>query len=253
MAHTKDSILAFLKDLNINYAVYDHAPVATCELHTNALKELGVDCTGQAKNLFLKAPSGAGKMKNRVFLVSALVDTIVDSKELSKRMGIKASAPLRFGNDELFDKLLQIPKGSVTPLCMANESANEIVLILDEQLKKHKQCIFHPMTNESSVIFSPEDLDTFAQKACPGRVQWVDFAASSPLEVPELGAQAVCEKPQDSAPAKKKEDTKKKDEDAEEKPEKKEQHFAEDHYFTPTAWEDGPFTKAHVKWLLKSH
>lgn len=252
MPYCKESILTYLKELNISSKVYTHPPVATCELHTQALSQLGADCTGQAKNLFFKAPSGAGKMKNRLFLVSALVNTTVDTKELSKRMGIKASAPLRFGNDDLFDTLLQVPKGSVTPLCMANESTNEIVLLLDEEFRKHPQCIFHPMTNEASIVLSPQDLDLFAQKACPGRFMWVDFSQTSPLEVAEIGATPVTKEEAVTKQERSPKAKSPKKRDVSPKNPTKEQLFAEDQFFTITAWEDGPFVTAHQGWL-KTH
>ncbi|CAE7248483.1 unnamed protein product [Symbiodinium microadriaticum] len=48
-------------------------------------------------------------------------------------MGIKASSPLRLASDDIFDDVLQIPKGSVNPFVLAQESCSEIFLLLDKQ------------------------------------------------------------------------------------------------------------------------
>lgn len=263
--YTKETILTKLKDLKIDCKTYAHASVMTCETHDAAIKELGVSAEGLAKNLFFKAPSGAGKMKNRLFLVSALVDTEVNVKTLSTRLGLKASAPLRFANEKVFAETLQVPLGSVTPFCMANESANEIVMLLDEKFKSSPQLGFHPMTNEATTILNPDQFQVFLDETCSNRVRWVDFNSSDALDVPDVGTaepavpaakKEAKKEPKKKAgkaeePKKESETTAEESNQANEAPKKKQQAFAEAQYFTLQAWSDGPFKTAHEEWLKK--
>lgn len=250
--HTKESIIAKLKELKIDSRVIDHAPVLTCEKHTEALEAAGASTEGQAKNLFYKAPSNAGKMKNRLFLVTALTDTTVDGKGLSVRLGLKASTPLRFANEKLFDELLQVPLGSVTPFCMANDTAHEIVMLMDQKFKECSQLLFHPMLNDATSVLTPAQLQTFVDATCANRALWIDFSATDPIEVPEVGAAAGEQKV-----ATPKKDTPRKEEakrtsisavDPAHDPNQG-QLFAEDQYFGLQAWSEGPFAKAHEEWL----
>merc|ERR1712117_461610 len=110
---------------NIAHETLGHALSPTCDIHSESIRGTKFEKfigNGQAKNLFFKVPSGGGPLKNQLFLVCALVETHVDNKELSARLGIKPSAPLRFADDSLFDNVLQIPKGSVNPFVMAQTS-----------------------------------------------------------------------------------------------------------------------------------
>jgi len=248
--YTKEAILAKLKDLKIDCKTIDHVPVMTCEAHTEAFEKVGLSVEGQAKNLFFKVPSSGGKMKNRLFLITALIDTKVDPKVVSTRLGIKASAALRFANENIFAETLQVPLGSVTPFCMANETAKEIVMLIDQKFKECSQLIFHPMKNDASSILTPNQFQIFIDATCADRVRWVDFSSEEAIEVPEVGdaaaAPAAAPKEKPKQAAKKKEEPKKTDH-AHHAP--KQQLFAEDHYFSLQAWAEGPFAKAHEEWL----
>merc|ERR1740129_2057601 len=105
MALVKDQLLEKLSQLGISHDTISHALSPTCELHSENIKGTAFEKfigKGQAKNLFFKVPSGGGPLKGRLFLVCALVETNVDNKVLSSRLGIKPSAPLRFAADEIF-------------------------------------------------------------------------------------------------------------------------------------------------------
>merc|ERR1719262_1078409 len=136
MALSKDGLLAKLTDLQIEHQTIEHALSPTCELHSENIKGTKFEKfigNGQAKNLFFKVPSGGGPLKGRLFLVCALVETPVDNKVLSGRLGIKPSAPLRFAADDVFENVLQIPQGSVNPFVMAQDSCKEVTLLLDQK------------------------------------------------------------------------------------------------------------------------
>eukprot|EP00439_Symbiodinium_sp_Y106_P067412 s456_g11.t1 len=158
---------------------------------------------GQAKNLFFKVPSGGGALKNRLFLVCALVETAVDNKTLSTRLGIKASSPLRLASDDIFDDVLQIPKGSVNPFVLAQESCSEIFLLLDKQFLSCEGLLFHPMSSDFTTCLAPTELTSFLEKAAPGRFLYVDLASSDKIDVPPLKTVAkAAPKETSKAPAK---------------------------------------------------
>merc|ERR1712232_1007140 len=160
----------------------------TCEIHSENIKGTSFEKyigKGQAKNLFFKVPSGGGKLKNRLVLVCALVETNVDNKALSARLGIKTSAPLRLAADEIFDSVLQIPKGSVNPFVLAQASCGEVTLLLDEHFKSCERLLFHPMQSDYTTALSPAELDRFLDEVAPGRWQYVDLASKDAIKIPE--------------------------------------------------------------------
>merc|ERR1719191_562798 len=112
MACSKDQLLAKFKEWGTEHETVQHALSPTCEEHSANLKSTSLAKyvgNGQAKNLFFKVPSGGGPLKNRLFLACALIDTDVDVKQLSTRLGVKASAPLRLAAPEIFEQVLQVP------------------------------------------------------------------------------------------------------------------------------------------------
>eukprot|EP00414_Alexandrium_minutum_P003515 CAMPEP_0113820068 /NCGR_PEP_ID=MMETSP0328-20130328/1054_1 /TAXON_ID=39455 /ORGANISM="Alexandrium minutum" /LENGTH=226 /DNA_ID=CAMNT_0000788001 /DNA_START=115 /DNA_END=792 /DNA_ORIENTATION=+ /assembly_acc=CAM_ASM_000350 len=192
MAISKDSLLGKLKDWGIVHETVGHALSPTCEIHSENLRGTAFEKfigKGQAKNLFFKVPSGGGPLKNRLFLVCALVETVVDNKVLSSRLGIKPSAPLRFAADDVFDNVLQIPKGSVNPFVMSQASCGDVVLLLDQQFLQCEQLLFHPMQSDFTTALAPDQLTAFLERAAPGRFAYVDLTASDPLALPGGAAQ----------------------------------------------------------------
>jgi len=259
MALSKEGLLGKLKELGIAQETIGHALSPTCEVHSENLKGSKFERfvgKGQAKNLFFKVPSGGGKLKNRLFLVCALVETAVDNKLLSARLGIKASAPLRLAGDDVFDKVLQVPKGSVTPFCLANPAADEVTLLLDQKFNACEKLLFHPMQSDFTTALAPDQLRSFLEKVAPTRHIYVDFATDAEIPLPEEGGGSVA-----PAATEPKKDTKPKAEPKpkaaastkEEKPkEKKEQMFAPDDMFTIKAsWEETAYASAHKAWSEK--
>eukprot|EP00929_Paragymnodinium_shiwhaense_P120568 TRINITY_DN92527_c0_g1_i1.p1 TRINITY_DN92527_c0_g1~~TRINITY_DN92527_c0_g1_i1.p1 ORF type:complete len:283 (-),score=75.96 TRINITY_DN92527_c0_g1_i1:121-876(-) len=188
MSLDRDGLLSKLAELTIVQDTITHALSPTCDVHSDNIRGTAFEKyigKGQAKNLFFKVPSGGGKLKNRLFLVCALTDTEVDNKGLSTRLGIKASAPLRLAADDIFDTVLQIPKGSVNPFVLAQGSCAEVTLLLDDKFKACEKLLFHPMQSDYTTALSPSELDRFLDSVAPGRWQYVDLAAKDSIKVPE--------------------------------------------------------------------
>jgi len=184
MALSKDALERQLTDLGIVHDTLGHAPSPTCEVHSTNLRGTPFEPfigKGQAKNLFFKVPSGGGPLKGRLFLVCALVESVVEPKSLSTRLGIKPSAPLRFAADDIFDTVLQIPKGSVNPFVMAQASCNEVTLLLDQEFLTCERVLFHPMQSDFTTALAPDQLTAFLEQVAPGRFHYVDLSATSTI------------------------------------------------------------------------
>lgn len=189
MALAKDDLLAKLAEWNVQQTTIQHELSPTCEIHSQNLKGTAFEKfigKGQAKNLFFKVPSGGGVLKNRLFLVCALVETEVDNKALSGRLGIKQSAPLRFASDDIFDDVLQIPKGSVNPFVLAQQSCSEVFLLLDKKFQTCEGLLFHPMQSDFTTCLTPKQLDTFLERAAPNRFTYIDLSSSDKIDVPPM-------------------------------------------------------------------
>ncbi|ONK75674.1 uncharacterized protein A4U43_C03F19350, partial [Asparagus officinalis] len=138
-------------ELQIDFDCYDHPAVLTVEAAGKHVGHLG---GAFCKNLLLK------DKKHRFYVVSALSGTNIDLKVLSQRLGL-GKGGLRMAPEEALQELLQVPLGCVTPFALINESARTVSLLLDQGLKAHECCLFHPLSNDSTISLSPSSLDKF--------------------------------------------------------------------------------------------
>jgi hypothetical protein len=98
MGFTKDQLLDRLQELEIDYSKYEHPPVLTVE---EQAKYVSSSKGALSKNLFLK------DKKHRYYIVSAMVDTKVDMKVLSQRLGL-GKGGIRMAPEEALGELLQV-------------------------------------------------------------------------------------------------------------------------------------------------
>lgn len=192
----RTALLQKLQDWKIGHETIAHALSPTCEEHSQHLSGTAFEKyigNGQAKNLFFKVPSGGGPLKNQLFLVCALVETNVDNKVLSGRLGIKPSAPLRLAADEVFDNVLKIPKGSVNPFVMAQESCSDVTLLLDKKFLQCERLLFHPMQSDYTTALAHEDLTAFLERTGV-RFAYVDLEAVDKLDLPSARSVKVEQK-----------------------------------------------------------
>lgn len=141
MGFSKDQLIARLKELQIDFAQYEHPVVLTVE---EQAKYVGHLDGALSKNLFLK------DKKSRFYIVSALSNTKVDMKILSQRLGL-GKGGLRMAPEEALGEILQVPRGCVTPFALVNESARSVSLLLDQGLKTQGCCLFHPLSNDVTI------------------------------------------------------------------------------------------------------
>ncbi|KAJ0229598.1 YbaK/aminoacyl-tRNA synthetase-associated domain-containing protein [Hirschfeldia incana] len=167
MGFSKDNLLARLQELQIDYSKYEHPPVLTVE---EQAKYVSSSEGALSKNLFLK------DKKNRYYIVSAMVDTKVDMKVLSQRLGL-GKGGIRMAPEEALAELLQVSLGCVTPFAVVNESARDVSLLLDQKFKNQTRCIFHPLSNDVSISLNTSGLDKFLQSIGRDSV-YVDLEAN---------------------------------------------------------------------------
>ncbi|KDP32780.1 hypothetical protein JCGZ_12072 [Jatropha curcas] len=180
MGYTKDQLLTRLKELQIDFAQYEHPAALTVE---EQAKYVGDKGGGLSKNLFLK------DKKSRFYIVSALADTKVDMKVLSQRLGL-GKGGIRMAPEEALGEILQVPLGCVTPFAVINESARHVSLLLDKGFRTQEHCFFHPLSNEMSISLHARDLDKFL-KSIGREPSYVDLEANPPVgkdQPPDLAA-----------------------------------------------------------------
>ncbi|AEE32057.1 YbaK/aminoacyl-tRNA synthetase-associated domain-containing protein [Arabidopsis thaliana] len=181
MGFTKDQLLDRLQELEIDYSKYEHPPVLTVE---EQAKYVSSSKGALSKNLFLK------DKKHRYYIVSAMVDTKVDMKVLSQRLGL-GKGGIRMAPEEALGELLQVSLGCVTPFAVVNESARDVSLLLDQKFKNQTRCIFHPLSNDVSVSLNTLGLDKFLKSIGRDPV-YVDLEANPVVGKDQAPDLAVC-------------------------------------------------------------
>lgn len=64
-------------------------------------------------------------------------------------------------SEELVPSVLGVPMGSVTPLALANPTAANVVLLLDQKIRSETSIFVHPLHNAASLALTPAELETF--------------------------------------------------------------------------------------------
>jgi Ala-tRNA(Pro) deacylase len=145
-----ENLINYLIDNNLEFTLYEHVAVFTCE---EAKQHLGhINALG-TKNLFLREEKGP-----RVFLV-----TVSDSKrvDLNKLRFELKSERLTFGKPELLWECLAVEPGSVTVFGIANDTLAKVELFIDTTVMSAALIQAHPLRNTASLTFKPSMLNQF--------------------------------------------------------------------------------------------
>jgi Ala-tRNA(Pro) deacylase len=159
---TRDDLFALLDELGIAHRTHEHAPVFTVA-QSGAVKAAMPG--GHTKNLFLKDKKG------RLFLLSALAETVVDLGALAKLLG---ASRFSFAAGELMAEVLGVTPGSVTAFAIMNDHENRVAMLLDRALMDFHPVNFHPLSNDATTAISPKDLHRFLV-ACRHPPRFVTF------------------------------------------------------------------------------
>lgn len=160
-ADNEQAVYDFLDSCGIPFTRVDHPAVHTMEDCLAADKVLGIE---MCKNLFL-----CNAQKTKFYLLLLPGDKPFKTKVFSKLIG---SSRLSFAGADKMEELLHIAPGAVSPMGLLFESANDVALYMDEDVKRLPLLGCHPCVNTSSIALS---MDDFLQKFLPAAGHKIDF------------------------------------------------------------------------------
>ena len=151
MPANRTTLFARLKELGIETVTVEHAPVFTVA-ESAALRHTLPGA--HTKSLFLLDKEG------RMVLVVAKDDTRVDLKALATHLGL---GRLSFGKPELLEAVLGVPGGSVTPFALINDTARDVIVVVDHALMDFAEVNCHPLENTATTRLATPDLWRFIE------------------------------------------------------------------------------------------
>jgi len=151
MPASRQDLFNYLDNLNIIHNTLEHEPIFRVE---DSLELKAKRPGANTKNLFLKDKAG------NFFLICAQSDSTIRINKLHPILGCKR---LSFGKPEPLLELLGVTPGSVTLFSILNDTDNQVTLILDAALTKHKIVNFHPLLNNATTAISSTDMIVFAK------------------------------------------------------------------------------------------
>ena len=160
-AENEQAVYDFLDKCAIPFSRVDHPPVHTMEDCLAADAILNVE---MCKNLFL-----CNSQKTSFYLLLLPGNKPFKTKVFSKIMGVSR---LSFAPADKMEEYLHISPGAVSPMGLVFESAREVTLVMDEDVKKMKLLGCHPCVNTSSIAFTMAD---FLEKFLPAAGHEITF------------------------------------------------------------------------------
>ncbi len=146
---TAAELFAHLERLGIHTTTVTHPPVFTVE---EAKRHRGELAGTHIKNLFLR------NKKQRMWLVVAVEDRVIDLKTLGQRIG---GGHVSFGSPERLMRYLGVAPGSVTPFGLINDREGAVEVVLDQAIFERDPIHCHPLQNDMTTAISGRDLLTF--------------------------------------------------------------------------------------------
>ena len=143
-------VLAALEALGIQFARYEHPPLASAADAAPYWADIDAIHT---KNLFLRNQKGT-----RHYLVII---------ELMKRANLRAVAnqigdgKLSFASSEQLMTLLGVTPGSVSPFGLIYDGGRDVRVCVDRDLKTDGRISFHPNINTATLVLAFADFERF--------------------------------------------------------------------------------------------
>ena len=132
----------------IDYKIIHHPAIYTIE----EMRQLGLEHSDAvAKNLFLREEG-----KKRYFLLTARHDKTINLKAVQALIGCKR---LGFASENDLRAILDLEKGSVTPLGVLNDREHRVEVLLDRDILESGEIGLHPNSNTATVWMDVEDLE----------------------------------------------------------------------------------------------
>jgi len=151
MTENEKKVYDCFKELNIEYESYQHKAVFTVE----DADELYMDIPGQhCKNLFLRNQ----KNKDIHYLLVLDDSKKADLKKVADQIG---STKFTFEKPEVLYESLGLTPGSVSPFGLINNTAKDVIVLLDKSAIVGDRICFHPNVNTATVSLSVLDFKKF--------------------------------------------------------------------------------------------
>ena len=150
MSVAEKKILKLLREHNIEFELYEHEPVYTCE---QASRVRGVAPSEGIKCLLLKSEKG-------FVLAITRGDLKVNLKKLAELEGCKK---LKFANEEEIERIAECKKGCVHPFC-------NVKTYFDTMLLSNKTIEFNPGSHTKSIRIRVKDLLMLLNKPIIDRI-----------------------------------------------------------------------------------
>lgn len=141
----KNKVYNFLNDMKIEYKIYSHPPVYTCEEADKYYADMkGV----QAKNLFMKERKG-----RNFYLITVAANKRFDVKGFEEKVGEK----IKFANEENLKEILGLTPGSVSPFGLINDIEKKVKYFIDKDVISSDYVNFHPNVNDETLEIEKND------------------------------------------------------------------------------------------------
>lgn len=163
----RQKVFDCLKELDIEYKIYEHPPLDTIEIALKYWKNIdAMHC----KNLFFRNHKG-----NKHYLVIIKDTTPFSIHSLEKKL---KQGKLTFGSEKRLEKYLGVKPGSVSPFGLLNDTEHHVHLFIDEQLKNANKISFHPNDNTASLVLDYIDFIKYLDNSSNN----YEFINPSPIE-----------------------------------------------------------------------
>ncbi len=165
MTPSEEAVVERLATLGVEYARYEHPPVATAA--DAEVQWAGIDAT-HVKNLFLRNQRG-----DRHYLVIALASTRVDLRRVADQIG---DGKLSFASPERLLEHLGVAPGAVSPFGLLHDPSRRVKVFVDRDLQHAARLLLHPNVNTVTLVVSFADFERFVAD-CGHAVRFIDVVA----------------------------------------------------------------------------
>lgn len=151
---TRETIMSRIRALSVPFEYHEHAPAFTMA-DCLALPYAAPDVTF-CKNLLL-----CNTPRTAFYLYVTVPDKPFRTSDVSRRLG---SSRLSFAPADCLPRMLHLEPGSLSPLGLWFDDAQQIRLVFDRDVQREGRIAFHPCDNSATVLFQQED---FWQRVVP--------------------------------------------------------------------------------------
>lgn len=148
----QEQVYKYLAEQGITFDYYEHPEAPTIEIASQYYRGEG---TTLCKNLFFRNHKG-----NKHYLVIMDSRHDLDIHDLEHRLH---QGKLSFASAERMMKYLGVKPGSVSLFTLVNDAEHEVILFVDNELRKAERVSFHPNDNTASLVIGNADMMKFVE------------------------------------------------------------------------------------------